>query len=161
VVKEDTKVGNRWILGATPTTGAWVYNESTIGINSIGFSNSFIKKLKNPKFKNPDRLMHFSDCFGGQIMRFTLTLPQAQGGEIRMWHQNSAAMVYFDGHANARKRGSFTSPVDASPSGKIKYSPFWMGFSNSVDAYGSNASGGYTTGASAGQPYTYYEIYPD
>jgi prepilin-type N-terminal cleavage/methylation domain-containing protein len=164
VTREDTEgtntstghAPNQWISSGV----AWGSNQSTIGLNCFTFGESYIAKLKHPKFKFPDRLFYFADCYGGQLKFSALTSPfrrpgAAAGNEFRMWHNNAAAVVYFDGHADTRRKGSFTIPLDASPNAKIKFSPFWVGWSNSVERHGSSGAN------SSGIPYTYYEIYPD
>ena len=141
---------NKWIISGKE----WGLGQSTIGINYFTFGSPFVTKLGKPKFKNPDRLFYFADCYGGVIKKYSLTLP-GDGDEFRMWHNRAAAVVYYDGHANTRRKGSFTIPATVANDARILYSPFWVGWSNSAERHGSAGAN------SSGIPFTYYESYPD
>jgi prepilin-type processing-associated H-X9-DG protein len=130
---DDGAPANKWISDGA----SWARN-ATIGINRFQFSTPL--KLKNPKYRNPDRLMHFSDAFGFVVFTGNLSLTgKNYAQQIRLWHQNSAAIVYFDGHADARKRGSWTIPRNLKTGAVVSASvtidkncqmtPFWIGVS--------------------------------
>jgi prepilin-type N-terminal cleavage/methylation domain-containing protein len=117
---KDTILGNTWTSGV-----AWG-NNGTIGINIAYFSKTNLTNgmLKNPKVKFPDRLFNFGDCHGIAVSPMTISAPPIVG-EFRRWPgHNGFNIVYYDGHADLRKKDSFNSTVyDSKP--KVAPTPFW------------------------------------
>ena len=120
VYYKDTIAGNPW------TSGVEWGNNGTIGINSSYFSKTNLTNgtLKNPKVKFPDRLFNFGDCHGIAVSPATISAPPI-AGEFRRWPgHNGFNIVYYDGHADLRKKDSFNSTVyDSKP--KVAPTPFW------------------------------------
>lgn len=120
VESKDTIAGNRW------TNAAWG-NNGTIGINSGYFRKEFIASgaLKNPKVKYPERLFHFGDCHGIAVSLMTVSAPPIVS-ELRRWPgHNGFNIVYFDGHADLRKLGSFNTTIHDDGKTSIAVTPFW------------------------------------
>lgn len=97
----------------------------TIGINGILFQgvgtnttiNSRILKDFNPKM--PERLFLFGDSRGdtsANVTKQTVTLSPLTAGELRLGHSNEVNIVYYDGHANSRRKYSFN---------ETNWTPFW------------------------------------
>jgi prepilin-type N-terminal cleavage/methylation domain-containing protein len=86
-------------------------NGATIGCNSsmIGLNPDGAPQLKGSSFKQPSRLLLFGDSYG-----FNLSSNQSgtqayfeNANNPRLSHNNSANFIYYDFHADLRKRGSF------------------------------------------------------
>ena len=86
-------------------------NGSTIGCNSsmIGLNPDGAPQLKGPNFKQPSRLLLFGDSYG-----FNLAYNQSgtqtyfeSANNPRLSHNKSTNFLYYDFHADSRKRGSF------------------------------------------------------
>jgi prepilin-type N-terminal cleavage/methylation domain-containing protein/prepilin-type processing-associated H-X9-DG protein len=118
----DTITGNKWTSGL-----AWT-NSGTIGINSAYFraiTAANMGALKKPKVKYPERLFHFGDDYGVSISLMTVSAP-AICGELRRWPgHNGFNIVYFDGHADLRKLGSFNTTICNDGKTSIAVTPFW------------------------------------
>lgn len=119
VEKADTVAG-RW------TALAWT-NSGTLGINSSFFGRGQFDKgvLKNPKVKYPERLFYFGDDYGISVSLMTISAPPING-EFRRWPgHNGMNILYFDGHADLRKKGSFTDSCIGDSATKVPLTPFW------------------------------------
>jgi len=86
-------------------------NGATIGCNSsmIGSNPDGAPQLKGSNFKQPSRLLLFGDSYG-----FNLSSNQSgtqayfeNANNPRLSHNNGANFLYYDFHADLRKRGSF------------------------------------------------------
>ncbi len=99
----------------TVNTSIWGANRGTIGINNrfFGTTNTGKRMLVNLLVRKPDRLLYFGDCYGIYVLNRTIT---ANLTELRMWHNNSGTVLYYDGHVDTRRRGSFSETQDT---------PFW------------------------------------
>ncbi len=118
---KDTIAGNQWTSGV-----AWT-NGGTIGINTAFFSRGSFNSgiLKNPRVRFPDRLFNFGDCHGIAISLMTISAPGI-GSELRRWPgHNGFNIVYFDGHADLRKKESITCTYIGNPTTKVPSTPFW------------------------------------
>jgi prepilin-type N-terminal cleavage/methylation domain-containing protein/prepilin-type processing-associated H-X9-DG protein len=121
VENKDTLAGNQWTSGV-----AWT-NSGTLGINSAYFNRSGIDRgtLKNPKVKYPERLFYFGDTLGIAVSLMTISAPEICG-EFRRWPgHNGFNIVYFDGHADLRKLGSFNTTICNDGKTSIAVTPFW------------------------------------
>jgi prepilin-type processing-associated H-X9-DG protein len=101
----------------TVNTSLWGSNRGTLGINGRFFSKSNAdgNALKNLYVKQPSRLCFFGDVYGIRIYPRTISIPPA-GAELRPWHNNAATVLYYDGHVDTRRKGSFSETRDT---------PFW------------------------------------
>lgn len=125
-VNKDDTVAGKW------TALAWT-SSGTLGINGVYFSRGNFDSgiLKNPKIRFPERLFYFSDDYGISVSQKSLSAPPING-ELRQWPgHNGINIVYFDGHADIRKKGSFNSTVLDNGS-NIAVTPFWTGESTSA-----------------------------
>jgi prepilin-type N-terminal cleavage/methylation domain-containing protein/prepilin-type processing-associated H-X9-DG protein len=117
VTYDDVKSGNQW--GNIWGTSYF----STIGINRNYFKSSNAALMKNLHVRQPDRLCFFADTFTMSVLAKTISMPPAST-ELRPWHNNAANILYYDGHVNSRRKGSFDMTRDT---------PFW---SNAVACAG-------------------------
>lgn len=136
VENKDTIEGNKW-------TGTEWGSSGTIGLNGSAYfsrGNFDDGKLKNPKIRYPERLFYFGDCHGINVSPMTVSAPP-KAGEFRRWPGHGGInIVYFDGHADMRKKDSFNTTV-LDNGGNIALTPFWTGESTSnryVTIWGSN-----------------------
>jgi prepilin-type N-terminal cleavage/methylation domain-containing protein len=125
---------NKWVSNGAEWGTQTLESGGTIGMNFFTFNGGMAKRLKNPKFMYPDRLFHFGDAFSAQVGVYSTIAPPrmpkgAAWSQFRPWHQRSMAIVYFDGHADTRKIGSFTLSTDLPKYG----TPFWAGFKTSKE----------------------------
>jgi prepilin-type processing-associated H-X9-DG protein len=92
-------------------------NRGTIGINRNFFSTSSASNglLKNLFVRKPDRLCFFGDTYSISVLAKTMSFPP-QAAELRPSHNGSANILYYDGHVDPRRRGSFS---------QTQLTPFW------------------------------------
>lgn len=121
-------VADRYVCPATSMddttdTSLWGSNRATIGLNGKFFllSNASILYKLNPR--NPDRLSYFGDTYGVRVIKWTLSAPPVVA-EYRPGHNNAINILYYDGHVDTRRKGSFSMTQDT---------PFW---SNAEDCAG-------------------------
>ncbi len=91
----------------------WGSSYGTLGPNGRFFIESKAPLMRNLHVKQPSRLLYFGDCYGIRPLYRTITIA---AGELRFSHMQSGTMLYYDGHVNARKRGTFNTTEDT---------PFW------------------------------------
>ena len=105
-------------------------NKGTIGPNFYVYQiTGAVKWLKDSSFKQPSRLAFFGDSFG------ILLSPNGskfidyfyRAGTPRLSHSNGTNILYYDFHADLRKKGSFTYLYSAANPfiSEIDKSPFW------------------------------------
>lgn len=118
----DKGVADRYVCPAvimeeTEDTSLWGSNRGTIGINKIFFSQGNADKglMKNLYVRQPGRLYYFADTYGHNVARMTVSFPP-RGAELRPGHNKAANILYYDGHVNARRKGSFSETQET---------PFW------------------------------------
>jgi prepilin-type N-terminal cleavage/methylation domain-containing protein len=122
--------------GSTGGSGRWAWNNNSTGSlyhslypykTTIGPNNNFLY-TGGPKYvlagpnvfyakgnlPYPSKIMVAGDSYGGSIMYLTLN---EEYGEMRYWHSGfrGANVVYGDGHADLRKKGSVALTVTNSP----------------------------------------------
>jgi len=109
VSHNDVKTGNPWgaVWGSSPF--------GTIGINRNYFKSSNAALMKNLYVRKPDRLCFFADTFSISVLTKTISMPPL-ASELRPWHNSAANILYYDGHVDARRKGSFSMTQDT---------PFW------------------------------------
>ena len=124
IVKGSYNLGvtDRYVCPATTmedteTTTLWGSNRGTIGINRNFFdaTNASNGLLKNLFVRKPDRLCFFGDTYGISVVKKTMSFPP-QGAELRPSHNGSANILYYDGHVDPRRKGSFS---------ETQLTPFW------------------------------------
>ena len=75
--------------------------------------------------KYPERLFYFGDDYGISISLMTVSAPPLNG-QLRRWPgHNGVNIVYFDGHADLRKLGSFNTTICNDGKTSIAVTPFW------------------------------------
>ncbi len=81
---------------------------------------------KGPNFPNPSRIMIAADAYG--LFAWYASLDEKYC-EMRYWHSNftGANVVYGDGHADMRKKGSITLSTSTSDT------PFWVNIKSGKD----------------------------
>jgi prepilin-type processing-associated H-X9-DG protein len=117
------------VASVEEAAGFGTASKPTIGINEIQFvfsgnltAKSKILKDFNPKM--PDRLFLFGDSIGntlGAVKYQTVLTSPLKMGELRVGHGREINIVYYDGHADSRRKGSFN---------ETNWTPFWTAMPN-------------------------------